>query len=442
MSKTRVYELAKEFGMDSKEFIVRLKSLGITVKSHSSTLEDNEVQRVREEFAAPGVKEIVEQRIKSTVIRRRAVRQPVEEAKAAEPEPVEPVKPASAEPQKEAVAEKKEPARKEVPAPVSEKEALPKVKPPEQKAATPEEKPPVEVAAKAKEEARTKEEAPAKAPEKVAEAGKAIRKEAPKVPAEKTAEAADKKEKVTIVKPWKKTAKQEPVEVIMDETPERKKAFIKQVVARKEKRKGREVEEETDRTARWREKKAPVIKMKKTEITVPKAIKRRIKVEEAIRVGDLAKKMGVRASDVINKLLGLGMMVTINQSIDIDAASLIATEFGYQVEAVTTEFDDALSKAETSPANLKPRAPVVTVMGHVDHGKTSLLDAIRQTNVIDGEAGGITQAIGAYHVNIKGRDIVFLDTPGHEAFTAMRARGAQVTDIVILVVAADDGVME
>ena len=442
MSKTRVYELAKEFGMDSKEFIVRLKSLGITVKSHSSTLEDNEVQRVREEFAAPGVKEIVEQRIKSTVIRRRAVRQPVEEAKAAEPEPVEPVKPASAEPQKEAVAEKKEPARKEVPVPVSEKEALPKVKPPEQKAATPEEKPPVEVAAKAKEEARTKEEAPAKAPEKVAEAGKAIRKEAPKVPAEKTAEAADKKEKVTIVKPWKKTAKQEPVEVIMDEVPERKKAFIKQVVARKEKRKGREVEEETDRTARWREKKAPVIKMKKTEITVPKAIKRRIKVEEAIRVGDLAKKMGVRASDVINKLLGLGMMVTINQSIDIDAASLIATEFGYQVEAVTTEFDDALSKAEISPANLKPRAPVVTVMGHVDHGKTSLLDAIRQTNVIDGEAGGITQAIGAYHVNIKGRDIVFLDTPGHEAFTAMRARGAQVTDIVILVVAADDGVME
>ncbi|HOX95518.1 MAG TPA: translation initiation factor IF-2, partial [Syntrophales bacterium] len=274
------------------------------------------------------------------------------------------------------------------------------------------------------------------------EAGKAVRKEAPKAPEPKAAEEAEKKDKVTIVKPFKKTSKQEPVEVIMDETPERKKAFIKQVVARKEKRKGREVEEEIDRGVRWREKKAPVVKMKKTEITVPKAIKRRIKVEEAIRVGDLAKKMGVRASDVINKLLGLGMMVTINQSIDIDAASLIAAEFGYQIEAVATEFDEALYKAEASSANMKPRAPVVTVMGHVDHGKTSLLDAIRQTNVIEGEAGGITQAIGAYHVNIKGRDIVFLDTPGHEAFTAMRARGAQVTDIVILVVAADDGVME
>ncbi|OPY05027.1 MAG: Translation initiation factor IF-2 [Syntrophaceae bacterium PtaB.Bin038] len=232
------------------------------------------------------------------------------------------------------------------------------------------------------------------------------------------------------------------VEVVMDSVAAKKKSMIKQVIDKKDKRvRLREIEEEE--SPRWKgERKAAVVRMKKTEITTPKAIKRRIRISEAIRVGELAKQMGVRASDVINKLLGLGMMVTINQSIDVDAATLIAAEFGYQVEAVTAEYDELLQRVEAEPRNLKPRAPVVTVMGHVDHGKTSLLDAIRQTNVIEGEAGGITQAIGAYHVRVKDRDIVFLDTPGHEAFTAMRARGARVTDIVVLVVAADDGVME
>ncbi|HLZ19075.1 MAG TPA: translation initiation factor IF-2, partial [Smithellaceae bacterium] len=173
-----------------------------------------------------------------------------------------------------------------------------------------------------------------------------------------------------------------------------------------------------------------------------KAIKRRIRIGESITTGELAKRMGVKAGDVINKLIGMGVMATINQSIDFDIATLVASEFSFQVEKVDVEFDDTMLKPEISEENLKPRAPIVTIMGHVDHGKTSLLDAIRQTNVIDGEAGGITQAIGAYHVHINNRDIVFLDTPGHEAFTAMRARGAQVTDIVVLVVAADDGVMD
>lgn len=179
----------------------------------------------------------------------------------------------------------------------------------------------------------------------------------------------------------------------------------------------------------------------KTEITIPKAIKRRIKVGETIAVGELAKRMGVKVSEVINKLMAMGVMATINQAIDYDTAALVASEFSFQVESAEVELNESMLKTSSVPVNLKPRAPVVTIMGHVDHGKTSLLDAIRQSNVIDGEAGGITQAIGAYHVHINNRDIVFLDTPGHEAFTAMRARGAQVTDIVVLVVAADDGVM-
>lgn len=172
---------------------------------------------------------------------------------------------------------------------------------------------------------------------------------------------------------------------------------------------------------------------KLTEITIP----------ESITVKDLAQEMKKTTGDIIKKLLDYGIMATVNNDVDFDTAFLIAQEFGITAikKEVVTEEDILFDDTDDREEDLKPRPPVIVVMGHVDHGKTSLLDAVRSTNVIEGEAGGITQHIGAYKVEVNGREITFLDTPGHEAFTSMRARGAQVTDIAILVVAANDGVM-
>ena len=204
---------------------------------------------------------------------------------------------------------------------------------------------------------------------------------------------------------------------------------------------------EPERSDKMRKGKRPPKPIKKTEITVSKAIKRIIRISDSITVGELAKRMGVKANDLIKELMRQGTMVTINHPLDFDSAAILAAEFQYEVENVAFDeeilLDHSLAKPGEveKPDDLKVRPPVVTIMGHVDHGKTSLLDAIRTTNVTAGEAGGITQHIGAYDVQLGDKKITFLDTPGHEAFTAMRARGAKVTDIVILVVAADDGVM-
>jgi len=473
MAKLRVYELAKELEMTNNDLVARLHDMGIQVKGHMSSLDEHQAQMARDMVAGRSQQMIVEKRVGRGVIRRRrkiVAAEPAVEADSEEAEiPEEPLfeaAPPPPPPRPEPIAEKtlEEVAVSQAPEPLAPPpvDELPAPTEPVVTAApSPQpEVPPTDVAVKPVEAEEPKREEAKKPrrrmrkdmPAKIIKLPERLPEPTPEVVLAKPAE---------VVKPLAALPRQ--VEVV-PVTGEEAEAALR--AKKKRGKRGREEEEALARrrlppsrrkevvtgddlygervTVRGRKGVArPVVKeLKKPEITVPKAIKRRIKLDDAITLASLAKRMGVKATDVIKRLMGLGVMAALNQAIDFETASLVASEFNYEVEKASFVEEDIMQAEPGRPEDLRPRPPVVTIMGHVDHGKTLLLDAIRHTNVTEGEAGGITQHIGAYLVSLDGGDVVFLDTPGHEAFTAMRARGARVTDLVILVVAADDGVMQ
>jgi len=491
MAKTRVYELAQKLGLENKDLLEKLAQAGIEAGNHMSALDEADMEKFEAFSAAPKEERIEEQRISSGIIRRRRKEVP---KPAAEPEPVQEetaaVPTAGAEEtqgEAEAVAEESASSVEQVAADEGDKKTAIVESPP---SAAPDSEPGI-----ASEPAHAK---PSAAPADAAatsetEAEADVEK---KTPADSVAPAAPEKSsvnrakilgRVEIHQPAPRTAKKRPAQperpaaaerpkrphtpipsrkgTVPTIIPEEAPGSGKEVRGKKKKKgKGGGMEDaghladgrrgrrsrmevfEPDKNDRYRKGKKPKTQ-KKTEITVSKAIKRKIRISDVITVGELAKRMGVKANDLIKELMRQGNMVTINHPLDYETAAILASEFGYEVENVAFDEETILQHSsikdgkEEHPEDLEVRPPVVTIMGHVDHGKTSLLDAIRATNIIGGEAGGITQHIGAYDVELDGKKISFLDTPGHEAFTAMRVRGTKVTDIVILVVAADDGVM-
>lgn len=422
----KVQDIAKDLKLTSKEIIEKLAKMGHIVKGPSSQLTDDQLGIIFDIFTTMydmGEEPIVKPPRKE---------KPKQEEAAAEV-PEKPAKKPAAKKAEEKEKPKKKPAEKKTDEPEPAKKPAPAE---EKKKSEPEKK---SVAAEKKKTAAKKPSEPKKE-KKAPPAPPAPRKKKAEEPVAVAEELSDED---LIIKEEQTSryvdTRISTVEIETIETRERLEDMVSDKMqniptgrSKKKKKANR------DRSVREQPKAEPA---KKEQPSVARDTI--IEIPETIAVGEFAEKLGKGAAEVIKKLMLLGVMATVNQSIDFETAQLIAADFGIEIkqEIILTKEDILFQEVEDKPEDLIPRPPVVVVMGHVDHGKTSLLDAIRDTSVATGEAGGITQHIGAYSVRLNDRDITFLDTPGHEAFTTMRARGAQVTDVAILVVAADDGIM-
>ena len=383
MTIVTVQKLAKEIGIPARDLYQKLVTFGYEVENIESKLTAEQVNEVKQKI---GQFKLEEQRVATRVIRRRQATKETE--------------PVKEEPKKTSVSEARTSGQEQE---ASEKTTGVKTK---AKALSKKEEAQVGLPCGSKKEVATKPQVEI-----------APKKEEPK----------EKKE----VKPLTKIEKEKIESLVKAESKGRKSPV-----------KAKEEVRLTDFTKKVKiiypkEKKVVNIRsQQKTQITTPAAHKRVVRMKDTITVGDLAKGFSIKTNELIAKLVKQGMMVTVNHPLDFETASLIATDYKHEVVNVAFKEHEVVAKVEDKAEDLKPRPPVVTIMGHVDHGKTTLLDAIRKTNVAAGESGGITQHIGAYQVLVGGRKISFIDTPGHAAFAAMRSRGARVTDIVVLVVAA------
>ncbi len=452
MKKMRVFELAKDLSVDPKDLLKIAKDLAISVENNMSMIDVHDIDRIKKRFQKDTEKQpdqpledvYVEKRVSANIIRRRARVTPLPtapadeqatplEATAGEDITQEPDKKLQKRDKKKATEAAEEKQEKIEGGEVPASEAVPEVTIEE-----PQEKP-----AEQKEEVPVIRETQAE-PEIAQETSTEEQKPAvvPAVSGDNKEEKEEDKKK----KDKKKGKKGKPVEGAVVEVTETEDKTARHAVKKVKKPKEMEVYTQSDLYGGERSAFGKKLKRKKDRrfgAVLSPAKKKKILIGKAITVSNLAKEMGVKASDVIKILIDLGVMANQNQYISSEEAVLVSHELGFEVEEARDEIKEIyLTPPEYTSEELEPRPPVVTVMGHVDHGKTSLLDAIRQENVIDSEFGGITQHIGAYQAQCKGKPITFIDTPGHEAFTSMRSRGAQVTDFVVLVVAADDGVMD